>query len=163
MRNWIVRIKGEVTKDIPVVAEDMDSALECAHSLFSVSAVNSSEKYVEEVLGVRQVDDENFEFKTLLTEAERGPWDPRFRSVLDLPPHTENDDEIRCVVVWQDDENPTDVGVEAAPLQHIRDGDFNGPRYRGAVWMSVMGAAPFLFAESEMRGEAEEEPDEEKE
>lgn len=163
MKNWIVRIKGEVTKDIPVVAEDMDSALKCAHSLFRGNVVNGSEEYSEEVLGARSVEDENFEFKMLLMGAERGPWDPRFRSVLDLPPPAENDDEIRCVVVWQDDENPTDVGVEAAPLRHIRRGDFNGPRYRGAVWMSVMGAAPFLFAESEMRGETEEESDEEKE
>lgn len=68
-----------------------------------------------------------------------------WRSIDDLPPEKDEDeeDEIRCVVVWQDSEHSSDQGVEVTTLSHIRDGDFHEWRYLNPVWRSVMDAPIF--------------------
>lgn len=75
----------------------------------------------------------------------------QWRATDDLPPLQSEDDDWdnRCVVVWQDDENPTDFGVEATTLWHIRAGDFDQKRYRNARWRSLLDAPAFSLAEDE--------------
>jgi len=69
-----------------------------------------------------------------------------WRSVNTLPPPSEQDDDIRCVVVWQDRDHPQDQGAELTTLANIRDGDYCGPRIEDAVWRSLMDAPPMVAA-----------------
>ena len=71
-----------------------------------------------------------------------------WRSIDDLPPQADEDDEweIRCVVVWQDTEHDSDQGVEVTNLAQIRDGDFHQDRYSKPVWRTVMDAPTYTQA-----------------
>lgn len=57
-----------------------------------------------------------------------------------LPPETDDDEDHRVVVTWQDAENPTDLGAECCSLWHLHRGDFDSPRYRHVQWASLMGS-----------------------
>lgn len=78
--------------------------------------------------------------------------DYRWRSIDDLPPKaeddlfgSEDDWDNRCVVVWQDAECLTDIGIELTNLEHIRDGDYHDERYLKPVWRSLLDAPPFEY------------------
>jgi hypothetical protein len=67
-----------------------------------------------------------------------------WRSISCLPEPSADDDEIRCIVVWQDRDHPQDQGAELCTLAMIRDGDYCEERMVGAVWRSIMDAPPML-------------------
>jgi hypothetical protein len=75
------------------------------------------------------------------------PASTEWRSIDDLPEDSgeESEWEIRCIVVWQDAENPTDTGSEITCLAHIRDRDYHDDRYNKPVWRSLMDAPPFSY------------------
>ena len=62
--------------------------------------------------------------------------------------------ETRCLVVWQDKENTTDLGADTASLEDIRDGNFSDPeRHAGVRWASLEGTAPARAVQRELRRE----------
>lgn len=68
-----------------------------------------------------------------------------WRSINNLPIAQDEEIEwdIRCVVVWQDAEHASDQGIQLTNLAHIREGDFENPRYLTPVWRSLMDAPVF--------------------
>lgn len=74
-----------------------------------------------------------------------------WRTLDDLPVFEDEDTDWdnRCVVTWQDAENPSDFGVEATTLWHIRAGDFGRERYKNVRWRSLLDAPAFELAEIE--------------
>lgn len=71
--------------------------------------------------------------KTTLAPAS---WQP----VHCLPPQTDNEADILCVVVWRDLCRPLEIGCETTTLEIIRDGDYSGGRYMDAEWRTLMDA-----------------------
>ena len=74
------------------------------------------------------------------------PW----RKIDDLPPcptnqdEREDEEEERCIITWQDEENPADIGMEINSLSNIRDGDYNDERYGTVYWKSAMDCPAVL-------------------
>lgn len=66
-----------------------------------------------------------------------------WRGIDDLPAHSEDEENIRCVIVWQDADHELDIGVEVTNLANIRDGDYKSPFHLNPAWKTVMDAPAF--------------------
>lgn len=76
------------------------------------------------------------------------------RELKDLPRRGDDDMEQdhRCITVWQDKENPTDLGADASSRWYVRE-DFSDPeRHQLVRWASLEGTAPARAVRRELRG-----------
>lgn len=75
-----------------------------------------------------------------------------WRPLTELSPAAPKDteDDIRCVVVWVDMENPTDLDAEITKLSEIRRGVYGGERMADGWWRPLMDAPPAVEWVAEM-------------
>lgn len=92
------------------------------------------------------------------TQVATAPSVSGWHPITELPPVATKDheDEVRCVVVWVDAENPTDLASEITCLSEIRRSVYNEKRMRGCHWRTLMDAPPAVeWADEAVKQESE--------